>query len=679
MDFEKAFDSISFSFMKKCLKFFNFSDNLIKWVNLLLLDFKASINHCGNISKRFDIGRGCRQGDPIAPYLFIISVELLAHKLRNDPSVQGFSFGNITNVLDLYADDMTIYLSPSEQNLKNVLKIIKNFFHLSCLKINVSKTKAVWFGASADSDLVLCPEEKLIWTNKFELLGLSFDNRVEKMSDNYKDKLKDIEKLLQGWLYRHLSPFGKITIIKSLALSKLSHIALVVPTLPKKEMSKLEQTLFSFLWSNKNAKVSKQDAFKPLHSGGLAMVDITSFWKSLKCSWLRRLLKTDAFWPKILQTELGSLDHSLLPSLFYGPSELLEISKKIKNKFWKDVYLCLASLQSEVAYASPENFYLFSIFRNPLFKHGNRALVWNNFGNPGHSIRQVGDLYKSDGVLLSLQDLNQKYGTLMSQPQLTRLQTAINNGIQSLNLNLGRCTWQAEPKQSIMIHIASLNKKGCQSFYRIFRSQPNQKSNTSKIEAKWHATLGSTFSVNFWNNSWKLQASIRNNNFAKWLQCQTLRGSLYTNNRVSKFKPNVSDQCDFCAQHVENPYTLFYQCPHTQAFWSEVKNFLSNFQIELPVSRLQILFGIHDQPYDSVENSVILLGKRFIWASKHKKQLPNFSYFKKSLKDYLYVLGVCHTLEHTRAIFDDQWGRILDNLAGQDATLLPHQDDEGHG
>ena len=325
-----------------------------------------------------------------------------------------------------------------------------------------------------------------------------------------------------------------------------------------------------------------------------------------------------------------------------------------------------------MAYINPEFFYLFSIFRNPLFKHGNRALQWNNFGNPGHSIRQAGDLYKSDGVFLSLQDLNLKYGTTVSQPQLTRLQNAVRNGIQSLNLNLGRCTWQAEPKQSILIHIATQNKKGCRSFYNVFRSHPNQKSNTSKIEEKWHATLGSTMSVNFWNNSWKLQASIKNNNFAKWLQCQILRGCLFTNNRVAKFKPHVSDQCDFCAQHVETPYTLFYQCPHTQTFWSDVKTFLTNFQIDLSVSRLHILFGIHDQPYDSVQNSIILLGKRFIWASKHKKLLPNLSYFKKSLKDYLYVLGVCHTLDHTRASFDDQWGRILNNLAGQDAALLPH-------
>ena len=187
----------------------------------------------------------------------------------------------------------------------------------------------------------------------------------------------------------------------------------------------------------------------------------------------------------------------------------------------------------------------------------------------------------------------------MSQPQL--------EGIH--NLNLGRCVWHPEPKQSIVIHIASANKKGCRAFYNTLRA--NQKSNTSKIEDKWHANLACILSVQFWDNSWRLLASIKNNNFAKWIQCQTLRSSLFTNNRVSKFKPNVSDQCDFCGDHVETPLSLFYQCEHehTQQFWAEVKTFLLNFRINFHNSRLCILFGIHDQLWDSVENSIILLEK----------------------------------------------------------------------
>ena len=163
VDFQKAFDSISFSFIEKCLNYFKFPPDMIKWVQLLLLDFQASINHCGNISPRFNINRGCRQGDPIAAYLFILAVELLAHKLRTDPREVGFDFGNLTNILDMYADDLSIYLTPSEQNLQAVLDIIKSFFHLSCLQISVTKTKAIWFGKDADCELILCPNENLVW------------------------------------------------------------------------------------------------------------------------------------------------------------------------------------------------------------------------------------------------------------------------------------------------------------------------------------------------------------------------------------------------------------------------------------------------------------------------------------------------------------------------------------
>ena len=36
LDFEKAYDTLSFSYIKKCLIFFNFGESLIKWIELLL-------------------------------------------------------------------------------------------------------------------------------------------------------------------------------------------------------------------------------------------------------------------------------------------------------------------------------------------------------------------------------------------------------------------------------------------------------------------------------------------------------------------------------------------------------------------------------------------------------------------------------------------------------------------
>ena len=96
MDFEKAYDSLSFSYIKKkCLHFLNLGNSIIGWVESLLHNFSAVINHCGNISRKFSIGRGARQGDPIASYLFIICIEILVliHlskvQLSKDHFVQG--------------------------------------------------------------------------------------------------------------------------------------------------------------------------------------------------------------------------------------------------------------------------------------------------------------------------------------------------------------------------------------------------------------------------------------------------------------------------------------------------------------------------------------------------------------------------------------------------------------
>jgi hypothetical protein len=162
IDFEKAFDSVSHSFIIKSLHFFGFGYSFIKWINLLLNDVSSCINHCGNISDRFKVGRSCRQGDPISPYLFIICVEVLALRIRQDKSVKGFRLGNFEQKLDFYADDLTAYLDGSESSLRGIIKILDQFKDISGLKINLKKCKAVWIGKHRFSNLKLCEEFKLI-------------------------------------------------------------------------------------------------------------------------------------------------------------------------------------------------------------------------------------------------------------------------------------------------------------------------------------------------------------------------------------------------------------------------------------------------------------------------------------------------------------------------------------
>ncbi|GFO33598.1 Pol-like protein [Plakobranchus ocellatus] len=78
IDFEKAFDSIAWSFITKSLKIFNFKDDIVRWVRLFDNQVKSRCIVNNTVSDWFILERGCRQGDPISPYLFLIASEILA-------------------------------------------------------------------------------------------------------------------------------------------------------------------------------------------------------------------------------------------------------------------------------------------------------------------------------------------------------------------------------------------------------------------------------------------------------------------------------------------------------------------------------------------------------------------------------------------------------------------------
>jgi len=82
VDFEKAYDSVSWSFLDYMLDRMGFNFTWRKWINACLQSATISILINGSPTKEFVPTRGLRQGDPLAPLLFNIVAEGLTGMMR---------------------------------------------------------------------------------------------------------------------------------------------------------------------------------------------------------------------------------------------------------------------------------------------------------------------------------------------------------------------------------------------------------------------------------------------------------------------------------------------------------------------------------------------------------------------------------------------------------------------
>ena len=77
-DFEKAFDTVKWSFIKKLLHKYGFGRNFQRWISVLYNQTESCVTNNGYLSPYFKLGRGIRQGCPVSALLFLLVAEVVA-------------------------------------------------------------------------------------------------------------------------------------------------------------------------------------------------------------------------------------------------------------------------------------------------------------------------------------------------------------------------------------------------------------------------------------------------------------------------------------------------------------------------------------------------------------------------------------------------------------------------
>ena len=107
IDFEKAFHSVEWDVLFKCLEAFNFGSDILHWIKTFDKNVQSCIMNNGTVSNYFPLERGVQQGDLLSPYPFIAVVETLAIVIRQNQEIRGISIENEDSKILLYADDTT--------------------------------------------------------------------------------------------------------------------------------------------------------------------------------------------------------------------------------------------------------------------------------------------------------------------------------------------------------------------------------------------------------------------------------------------------------------------------------------------------------------------------------------------------------------------------------------------
>ena len=443
VDFEKAFDFLEFKHIEKTLNFYNFGPMMRTWLKVIYNDISSCVINNGWISEFFSITRGVRQGCPLSPYLFIIAVEILAHRIRENGEIEGIKIKGVEHKIALYADDTILFLTGGESSIRTALNVFQDFQCISGLKINIEKTHIMPFGKYYMDKDMIC-DLGLQWTTgPVNILGINMEHTFTKLYGlNFVPKMEIAKQQIQLWLKRDMTPMGRITILKSHIMSQLVYLISNLPTPPKSLFEELKKISFKFIWSGKTEKIKRNYLLAERYEAGLDVPYLPAQNKAVKIGWLHRLLnegKNNNFFNMVNYFFRGRLEYILTCNLAKKDCNVL---LKGAPAFWIQVLEAWA----EFNFSKPKDkveILTQSIWYNSNIKIDNQVVCYKYWFNKGikyiHNIVEW-NIEKQRYCVLTCKEVNNKFNCNISQFAYCAIVDAIpvqwREDLKSVNMKL---------------------------------------------------------------------------------------------------------------------------------------------------------------------------------------------------------------------------------------------------
>ena len=166
IDFEKAFDRVSYNCLWKILRYFRFGEKVIKWIQLLFFNFTLQTINNGQTSDPLVPSRGLFQGNPISSYLFLLIAEILSCNLKANDKIEGIEIKYLRYLISQFAGDMDLFLKFKQKVWQEVMRTLDNFKKSTGMKVSYDKTTIYRIGSIANTNTKFYSAPKIKWTNE---------------------------------------------------------------------------------------------------------------------------------------------------------------------------------------------------------------------------------------------------------------------------------------------------------------------------------------------------------------------------------------------------------------------------------------------------------------------------------------------------------------------------------
>ena len=597
LDFEKAFDKVSMDSIIGSLEHYKFSNYIIQWTKTLYSSFRAQVQNNGHFSESFPIERSVHQGAPNSCYYFLLVVELLADAVRNNKKITGFSLKEINFLLSQYADDMDSSLKADKQCLHEFFNTLDWFKDNTGLTINYDKTTIYRFGSLKDADAKFYSSRPVQWSSEgINVLGVDVCVTDEAaLLKNYLPIINKVDSIIKAWERRNITLEGKVNIVNALIGSLFVYKMMVLPTIPRNIVVKIEKKLENFLWNGKKPKISMKTLQMSKEQGGLKLLDLTKKDASLKITWVR-LLDRDPHFAKLAYENIcPGFDHNIWFCNMHE-ADVEDLLKTEKNAFWCDVVKAWCRINFKGKYCEWH-----PLWFNSLIRIGKKPVFWKSAFDRG--LLEMNQLYNfKEKCFYDFHSVTRRYG--LSVMQYNSIASAIKSML---------CNSKCDDSPPLITEITDIEHIPKEAYKRLTDVEKMPR----KMTEKWQKLCNETISCEDLGALFINCRKVTNVGKYRSFQYRMLHNAIVTNIDLMHWKIKESDLCSFCQKERETVKHLFWECEKVRVLWNGIFKYIErNYEGPTKQNWSSILSNqLHDNPIH-VNNFICLVVKQYIYQRR---------------------------------------------------------------